>query len=48
MFKKLLLLVGMSALVYWVMRERLGSEEFEFTEIPEHEPAAAQGAPGAV
>ena len=32
--KKLLILIGLSAIAYWFVRERLGSEDFEFTEIP--------------
>ena len=36
-FIKILALVGIGAIVYWFVRERLGGEpdEFTFTEVPE-------------
>jgi hypothetical protein len=40
MFKKLLLLIGLSAVAYWFVRERLGSDDFQFTEIPADDPAS--------
>lgn len=32
MLKKLLVLVGLSAIAYWLVRERLATETFELTE----------------
>jgi hypothetical protein len=42
--KKLLLLLGLAALVYWLVKDRLGGEpdEFVFTEAP---PASGAEAP---
>lgn len=37
--KKLLILIGLSAIAYWFVRGRLGTEDFEFTEIPADEVA---------
>ena len=34
MLKKLLFLVGLSAIAYFFVRDRLSSDEFEFTEVP--------------
>jgi len=46
-FIKLLALIGIGALVYWFVRERLGGEpdEFTFTEVAD---AVADDAAGAV
>ena len=43
MLKKLIFLIAIGALAYWLVKDRLGSEpdEFVFTEEP---PAAADGA----
>lgn len=38
MFKKLLIAVGLSALVYWFTRRRSEQDEFTFTEVPPDEP----------
>jgi hypothetical protein len=39
MFKKILVVVGLGGLLYWIARERLGgsADEFAFTEIPPDE-----------
>jgi hypothetical protein len=39
--KKLIVLFGLGALVYWLVKDRLGGEpdEFVFTEAPAEEPA---------
>jgi len=40
--KKLLMLVAIGALVFWLLKDRLGGEpdEFVFTEAPVEDPAA--------
>ena len=45
MFKKLLLLIGLSALAYWFVRDRLGGDDFEFTEISPDEVHAPEAQP---
>ena len=45
MIKKLLLLVGLSALAYWFVRDRLGGDDFEFTEIPADDVRAPEAQP---
>lgn len=47
--KKLLMLVAVGALVFWLLKDRLGGEpdEFVFTEAPADEPVASPDAPGA-
>ena len=37
MLKKLLFLVGLSAVAYFFVRDRLSTDEFEFTEVPSPE-----------
>jgi hypothetical protein len=45
--KKLLVLVGIAALVFWLLKDRLGGEpdEFVFTEAPVEEPVASPDQP---
>ena len=47
--KKLIVLIGLGALVYWLVKDRLGGEpnEFVFTEAPAQEPAANSDAAAA-
>jgi hypothetical protein len=47
--KKLIVLIGLGALVYWLVKDRLGGEpdEFVFTEAPADEPAANSDASAA-
>ena len=45
--RKLMLLVGLGALAYWLLKDRLAGEpdEFVFTESPPVEPAGSPGEP---
>lgn len=45
--KKLLLLVAVGALVFWLLKDRLGGEpdEFVFTEAPTEEPTVSTDTP---
>ena len=47
--KKLLVLVGIGALVFWLVKDRLGGEpnEFVFTEAPVETPANSDQPAGA-
>ncbi len=38
MFKKLLIAVGLSGLIYWVAKKRGKDDEFTFTEVPPDHP----------
>lgn len=44
--KKLLMLVAVGALVFWLLKDRLGGEpdEFVFAEAPAEEPAGPEAA----
>ncbi|MCU0308434.1 MAG: hypothetical protein MUE51_11830 [Thermoleophilia bacterium] len=46
---KLLALIGVGALIYWLVRDRLGGEpdEFTFTEAPAESPGTAEAPPAA-
>lgn len=39
MFKKLLIAVGLSGLIYWFAKKRGSDDEFTFTEVPPEPPA---------
>ncbi len=47
--KKLIVLIGLGALVYWLVKDRLGGEpdEFVFTEAPAEETTANSDAAAA-
>jgi hypothetical protein len=46
--KKLLMMAGLGALAYWLVKDRLGGEpdEFAFTEAPETDLRPATDPPG--
>ena len=47
--KKLILLIGLAALAYWLLKDRIGgdAEEFVFTEAPPATDVSAEAPPAA-